>query len=39
MTDFRRLSVAKRKQEEFQISEDTAGFALTRCASQTLWMT
>jgi hypothetical protein len=39
MTDFRRLAVAKRKLEEFEISKDASRLGLTGCASQTVWTT
>jgi len=39
MTDFRRLSAAKRKLEDFEISKDASRLRLTGCASQTVWKT
>jgi hypothetical protein len=39
MTDFRRLSAAKRKLEEFEISKDASRLGLTGRASQTVWKT
>jgi hypothetical protein len=37
MTDFRRLSAAQRKLEEFEISKDASRLGLTGRASQTVW--
>jgi hypothetical protein len=39
MTDFRRLSAAKRKLEDFEISKGASRLGLTGCASQTVWKT